>query len=658
MKRNKGLFAVLVLALLVGGILSGAGKMTVRGEEKEPFSIHAEMLPSDKETYDIRVTVENLGADWEGTVRLKMDEDYRRPSAYDTILSLARGSRKQFTVRVPRNSVESSEGDVTIGLFNKRNHKVAEKQFKRLLSEEMDALSMGILSDEYSTLTYLDMGGQTLYYYGTYYPIRLVELHQDDLTDSLDGLTFLVIDQYHTDVLTQEQLQEIENWNDGGGVLIIGTGTYGEDTLGGFEDSYLEAGCTGVYKPDDVAQYGAGSYADMSLLPLAKLQVAGYDQNYYTGSFSMSVGDGSVSILPYALTQLGCVDADFYLADTQEGFVQQILEEASCYAASRYAAAFSGSAQNLSYTIRRMLGVLGNSNSRLQFGVLKAVIVLYVILVGPVLYLVLKGMKKRELYWVAVPLMAFVGIGVIFLAGRGFEVVDTRVYSVTVEELSGGGDLKTYLYCYDAGHNEWGLRMAEGYEYAGTLENYSYYDTMHEDAYYYHIKKDGEVLSLGVNPDANFEDTYFYVGGAGDSPKMDGTVRAENITADWMGIDGTITNETDRDFVYFAVIVGDRLYLYHDLPAGESCRLREKAVFYEDNGDIRNNYQYHLLNDSYEEGDREKTGALAALGIGICAADARMDHDTVMVIGVTDDWPKTVDDTCSETSYGCLYRVW
>jgi len=164
------------------------------------FVIEAEMLPSGEETYDIQLNVENLGTDWEGTVRVIVDESYNRPSAYDTAISLPQGSEKQFVVKVPEDSVEETDGTVWVSLWNKKNKKVAEREIKRLLLEEAECLTLGILSDEYSSLTYLDMGGETFYFGGDEYPIRLEELKQGSLTDRLEAVDFVVIDTYNTDI--------------------------------------------------------------------------------------------------------------------------------------------------------------------------------------------------------------------------------------------------------------------------------------------------------------------------------------------------------------------------------------------------------------------------------------------------------------------------
>ena len=49
---------------------------------------------------------------------------------------------------------------------------------------------------------------------------------------------------------------------------------------------------------------------------------------------------------------------------------------------------------------------------------------------------------------------------------------------------------------------------------------------------------------------------------------------------------------------------------------------------------------------------------IAALGTGICEMYTREAYTGgVMIIGVTKDWDKTVDDACNETAFGCLYTV-
>ena len=650
--RNRGLLVILALLVLMGSLFWRDTAMAVRAEAERAFSIEAEMMPSDRETYNIKLTIENLGTDWEGTVRVFVDESYRVSTAYDTVLTLPQGSRKQFVTKVPVNSIDDTNGTVRVILLDNKSKEVAKKEFNRLLAGEMTALNMGILSDSYSSLTYLDMGGDKIYFYNDIYPIRLIELRQDNLVELVDTLTFLVIDQYHTDVLTEEEREAIALWVDNGGVLVVGTGAYAEDTLSGLDINSMGMHLGEVYGPGEIENFNASQYLNWSALTLAELS-GSFFADYYTAGWYQSEGNGSVGIVPYSFTELGSADS-FYEDYAREDFVHQIFENASSNASSRYSN--QGYYESSSYQIQRMLSALGNSNSVLNFGVLKWIVILYVIFVGPILYLILRFLKKREMYWFAVPVTALLGIILVFLAGRGFEVVSAKVYSVTLRNLSEDENDRSYLYCYDAGHREWRLRMSGEIDYAGPMRlSYRYSDSDDGTNYYYHIGREDDMFSIGIKPSSSFEDSYFLVGKTGG--KEEGRLFAQNIKRDFTGISGNIVNETNRDMPYFAVICNGALYVYENLPAGSTFTLQGATTLYESTQTYYNDYIYNLLSDTYEAREYGKVSALSALGVGICEVNSANMNNEVIVVGLVEDWTKMVDDDCSEISYGCLYSV-
>lgn len=659
--KNRGALTALTIAILLVSMFHKDMAITVYAEPESAFTIEAELLPGEKETYDIRLTVENLGSDWEGAVRLTVNDGYRKPSAYDTALSLPQGSRKQFVVKVPMGSFDNTDGTVIVTLLNRDDKVAAVKEFKRFLTGQMKSLSMGILSDAYADLTYLDMGGEEIYFYNDYYPIRLVELQQGNLEDELDGLTFLVIDKYNTGILTSDELTAIESWILGGGILILGTGPYAEDTLSGFEDSYLGVAYREADVSNGVPYYGED--IDWSQLTTVELlnSTAGYStsyNDYYLGAFFGSMGDGGVCALSYSLVELGKADG-FYVYTTQEEFVMRFLENACGYARSRYSS--SSYYNDYNYSIRNMLGVLGNSNSVLNFGILKGIVVVYVIFAGPLLYLILRSLRRRELYWIVVPVTAVLGIALIFFAGRGFEVVTTKVYSVTVKDLSDSGKTATYMHCYDANRSEWDLRLADDCEYAGPLYNSAY--GSNDDSYYYHFKREGDILFVGINPDTNFEDSYFYLSRPEGGRQVEGSLLLRNLaingsgSGSGSGLEGRVVNDTDQDLEYFAVIRNDSMYVFGDLPAGEVCDLKKTVPLYYTSGYYYGLYMYDFLDDFYDDGDYERVSVLSALGVGIYSVSRELETNEFAVIGVINNWENIINDDCSEISYGCLYSV-
>lgn len=667
---------LLVFGILFCGVCMGRAGMPVRAEtiagmqtdvqedvqpDMQTFIIDAQMLPSDQSAYEIQLKVENQGQDWEGTVRLMLTGDYGRPinCAYDTELSLPQGSTKQFVVGIPKDSIDRTDVVVQITLLDKNAVTVAKKEFERLLQTRADALYMGILSDEYRSLTYLDMGGTEFDYNGKNYPIRLVELDQDKLEDSLDALNFLVIDSYNTGVLSDKALESIMQWMDNGGMLIIGTGSRAEEVLAGFDE--LEVQCIKVDDPGE-GTYDSIDYVDVSQLHMAELvDVNGtYKTGYDIYELISSWGSGAVGFLPYSLAEAAQTNAagDY---EQQKSFVEAMLRRVSNYSNPGSESGYTNNYDNM-VLFQRLCRVLGNG--RLQFGVLKLIVILYVIFAGPILYLILRFAKKRELYWIAVPATTLVGIFLMYWAGRGFEVVSTRVYSVTIEDLSDGGDARTYLHCYDAGHKEWELRLAEGYEYAGLAANIggpAYYGSS-DDSYYYHIRKEGDRLFFGLNPAIGFEDGYFQAGIVREPEegeiysdlKLD-----EQADGQWV-IGGTVTNATKWDFKYFAVYMGDDLFVYKDLPAGSAVKLKETEIVYDNDGGYHGGvkgYCYGFLQQIQGSEVEKDADILTALGMGLSLAYSKEDPYAAVIVGVTEDWDKAVDDNCSEVSYGCLYAV-
>lgn len=663
------LAAAAVLFLCLG---SGKAMATPATPSEFVFDMEAEVMPGgDGSTYDVRVTVGNGGADWEGTVRLTVENRYFQSCAYDTELSLPAGSTKQFTVRIPVDSLEERRSSVYLSLLDRNGREVANQGYKGLLADKADALLMGILSDDYTALTYLDAGGQELYYYSDNYPLKLVELNQDNLAENLESLTFLVIDRYSTEVLADEQLEGIRGWNENGGILLLGTGTYAGDTLGGI-GGYAGVESLAVYPPGEYrpsvggngtggamgnpANNGIGSNVDMDKLALAALKTVQPDFNvaYYSGGYVRSAGDGVVGVVPYSLAELGALDADAFDVQGRQYCVFALLDEISSYSRIRYST--NTGYYDVDYQRNRLFGILSNNGAALNFGILRVIVVLYVIFVGPVLYLILKLLKKRELYWAAVPVSALLGIVLVYAAGRGFEVKDTRVFSVSVEGLSGTGMKKTYLECYDAGHSEWQLKLSGDYEYAGPLDVSYYYGN---DLYRQRIRKDGGDLYFGVNPTSSFENSTFIAGGKNTGAR--GSVRLQDIEGNnRQELAGTVANDTETDFRCFVMIVDEVMFVYGGLPAGESRKLEDLPLIYsgppnyEDYGDYVSALRSFYDRDRYS---KEELDALAALGIGICGMAKEAVGADVFFMGVTDNYERAVDDVCSETSYGCLYAV-
>lgn len=658
-----------VLLFLAFLVCSCAVSMTAHADG-QAFNIEAEMLPSSENTYNVRLTVENTGEDWEGTVRMTVigingpDTD----CVYDTAVTLPQGSTKQFTVSVPKESILYINREVRVALLDKNSEPDAFMVFENFFRiNDEKTLTIGILSDDYAALTYL--GGLKIDLYNYEYLVKLEKIDKDSLSDSLNTLDYLIVDTYDTGILTDNEINDIEQWTSDGGVLIVGTGSYAEDTLRGF--SHLGIDCKEIYSPGENTQSYSSQLVDWQKLNMAELIDLGsqyYDNDPY-GSLLLEKpeGDGAVGILPYSLSELGKLDESDYpyrysnsdreFSD-REFFVYIILYKMGMAAESlnSSSALYLYNKFDTSYNMRRLLGILGNSSNILNFGVLKFISIVYVIFAGPILYMILRFKRKNNLYWAAVPVAALVGIILIFFAGRGFETVNTRVYSVTVYNLSDKRDCRTYMHCYDAGHDEWILRLAEGYEYAGPKLN-SVYSVPDYDKYYYHVIKEGERLFFGVKPASGFEDGYFCAGGTADAQKTSGSIDISQVQGELYDISGTVINNTGYDFEYFAVLEDESAQVYKGIPAGGTSSLPEAEILFFAES-MLSQHDFSYITEAKKYAKTEDIDAIVALGVGIDLAYEQAAPDEIAVIGVVKDWDKAVDDDCSETSYACFYTLY
>lgn len=632
------------------------GTMVVHAADYD-FDVDVELMPANEETYDFRIAVSNEGADWEGVVRVTYMEAYgRTPTAYDTVISLPEGSEKQFDIKIPMNNIDQIDGDLKIVFLDKKGKECDEFLFRNILRQGEDSLRMGILSDHYDALTSLDMGGASFYYYGYEYPIKLQELNQDNLLTHLDTLEFLVIDTYDTSVLSEDVVDAIEKWNTSGGVLVIGTGEYAEQTLALFENSYLEVEPNVVYEPELAPSYDALDYVDWSMLHIAEFWSSSeYYESYPFKILLRSYGTGAIGVLPFSLTEVMDLDNSFYKSTDRQGFLLHMTDVIASESDRRYNS--NNNYYNTSQ-MTRMLRMISKANTNLNFGALKAVIIVYVIFVGPVLYILLRILKKREWYWVAVPVTTVLGIVVVFFAGRGFEVRNTQVYSVTTQDLSGKEEEEGFLYCFDAGNREWSLELEGEYDYIAPHNSYSYND----EAYYYHITQEGDKSFVGIKPDTNFEDAFFITHKAAGSGTLEGTIRIDYVST--LGsLQGSITNNTEKDFKYFSVMIGESLYVFEGLEAGETAGLtKKKCVFGASQYDVWHDYMFEV-NNMMDDETPENISALSALGVGMAGIRYKENasvtdlSDSVVVMGVIENWDVIADEDCTERSYGCVYVI-
>ncbi len=616
--------------------------------------------------YVMQVTVENSGEDFTGTVQVIFGSSYDN-CAYNTEMVLPSQGKKQFTITVPERAMDTVYGLCVVNFLDEDEELLQAIQLKDVLGDMSSGIAVGILSDNYSGLTYMDARGETLYNRGMEYPLNLIELNNDNLAGYLDGLYFLIIDQFNTASLSREDIQAIQDWVAAGGWLIIGTGAYAEQTLSGFDDTFLDVEVTGISEPGeenqlatDADQYGYYyNYRDVGI-DFTQMAAADLDYNKMAAYGAVSEGmenpavcfsveDGAVSLFYISLGEKELRKLEDYMI---LNIYQELMYNSNSYQAFR-------GTSDMEYTGQRAMAFIDSRNSGVDFTWLEVLIVIYVVLVGPVLYLILRKAKKNEWYWVAAPALGILFIAGVYFFGQSIRVKETKAYSVTVQQVD-GNQADTYFLAYHSGVKPWVMRLDEAYEVAGPgFQGYSYYNNNSGVAdYHYIVNSDGRGLSVGIKPRGNFENAFLY---AGRRTEGKGTFTGRDLEDTGRDISGTVTNETDCDLAYMAVWSETYIMVLSDVKAGETLDLKQADAdgrcVYQDpvNASHFDRLLYNMV--GIYENDREyDRDGMAALLIGLGVAEGKKPQGShIIIAGVAEDYDKAVADKCNEVSFGCFY---
>lgn len=671
-RRITVVYAMLLCIVL---LLSAWGKCVALAAEEETdgsnFFGDVELLKQEDSNYVMQVTVVNRGKDFTGTVQVIFGGSIARNCAYNTEITLPSQGKKQFTITVPERAVETVKGLCSLNFLNEKGEVIQNIPLRNVFGGLASGVTVGILSDDYSQLSYLDARGLNLDVRGVDYPLQLIELSGENLRTYLDGLYFLVIDQFDTSTLGQENIQAIQEWVIGGGWLILGTGAYAQQTLSGFDADFLDLQLIGISEPgeenilsDNAQRYSYYYSYEVEGIEFEEMAVAEFDLDdlYARGGFESSQNPAILLSDPYGsggVTVYFCSLGDEEMHKLPNYMILTMFEEVMEQLSSSN---FQGNS-DMQEIGQRALANIDNKNTNVDFTLLKVLIAVYVVLVGPVLYLVLRRYRKSEWYWLGVPALGLVFIAGVSLFGQGARVNGIRAYSVTVQRTD-SSRMDTFLLAYRSGTRPWEVKLADAYDVAGPgFGGYYYRASSNASDYYYSVSNGSQGLSVGIKPGENFESGYLYAGGRAEKK---GTFTADALHEEILygGLGGTITNDTGYDLAYMAVWHEDNLMIYADVKAGETLDLQQA---YEDNryvyrdtaaSDVRDLSYSSLYYRSYATKTDYQQDDVAALTIGLgMAREARMlGDDCALIAGVVKHYDRAVAEKCNEIAYGCLYN--
>ena len=407
------------VAMEVSSIYGGIGKMGVH--VPVTVSLYGQSAKPFEGTVLVR-TLEN-GAE-EG------EEIYE----YQYPVHVSVAETKEIKLFVPLGQKSSR---IHVLLHNDAGEEVAAEMIKFEISRDTGRLLVGVLSEKPETVGYLDGASME---YGMVNSV-LVAMDENEFPEDergLELLDMLIINRFETEKLSMEQIDSILKWVRDGGTLLFGTGTWADDTLAAFRDEW-KIRTTGDVTFERISlgmefAENAPGESEVGLLCAeidVKDGISAVESDGVTLLTKISYGSGKVGIYCYDLGEL----MDF--AEKNPSYAVKMFSDVLDEEQISNVYYYSSHGSEQEYWKSHSLVNTGSAEKLPDLPVYAVVILVYLILIGPGFYLILRKRDMSRYYSTSVLIAAGIASVIIYLLGTGTRFTSQFLTVASILEVDG-----------------------------------------------------------------------------------------------------------------------------------------------------------------------------------------------------------------------------
>jgi hypothetical protein len=342
-------------------------------------------------------------------------------ATYQTPISLASGATKHVRTYV----TQDVPGTVAVRVV--QNGQVVASQ-ESSVSNTYSSLMAGVISDQPSALDSLAIVRSGL----SPLVVHLIPAELSDSAPVLRAFDLLAVDDFATDTLTGAQRNALTDYVMQGGALLLGTGGSWHKTVAGLPAALLPMQVTGSTVLTSSSALGPGQVeiATGAVTAGSTVWLAEGGMPLLVESL---VGGGVVEMATFDWTQDSITAWSGTAALLRQALVRSTYGNSNGNSPGGPVMTKFGSSTSIANKGGALTNVLGNlpSLGLPAWWLIGALVLVYVLLVGPVNYFVLRALNRRALAWITVPAIALVGS-----AGAYGASVATKGTAVLANEIA------------------------------------------------------------------------------------------------------------------------------------------------------------------------------------------------------------------------------
>ena len=538
----------------------------------------------------IWVELENAGPDLETELRVRVPGRLGGASAttFAAAAPLPTGSRKRIPVYVlPNNFSHALEVQLVAG------DEVLHSQEVPVNAQPNVNYLVGLVAPERGALSFI--AGVPLP--GQERPKTLIDLSPADLPERAEGLRsfdVLILNDVDTSSLTPGQKAALEAWVRQGGRLVIGGGVGAMSTASGMPDSLLPFVPRGVVEIDALPGLAEFTGSEAIRVPGPFVVASGDEGSGHTLAAQnglplvreRSVGGGTVDFITL---DLAAVPFDAWAGTTV--FWERLLSPDAAYPdwLPRDISARQMNAGQMTYALSRLPAL--ELPSIRGLGLLLA---LYVVLVGPINYFVLRWRKRLHWAWITVPLITVTFSAGAFGLGYAFRGTDLILNKIAVIGLRSDdtAHVTSYLGLFSPARQSYEIEVSGGSLLSPLNPDYNPWGSGA-------VSPGGELVFVqgepgqvrGLNVNQWSMQTFMTEGMRADVGHIEGDLQVEDDV-----LVGTLRNETAYRLTDTVLVLGNRFVRLGNLGPGEATSVRMDGLDFSDRG-FSEPLSYQLFQD-------------------------------------------------------------
>lgn len=526
------------------------------------------------------------------------------PGKYDIYYSpieLAANSAKEVKFNINLSTIRSV---YTIKLVNEKGNTIASKNFNVKVLDPNTSI-MAVLSDNMAYLEYLkniEFSDNSTYTGADLN--KLITFDSDTFPESkyvLQNFKILLIDDFNTSILNENQIKAINDWVEAGGMLILGTGINASKTLSGLE-SIFSFTIAGNEQVSGNLLFSEMNSINNTISINGNIDIASI---YLDNSESVIRNTEGIDVTSLIRKEKGIIvihnfdlalspisdtpDIFQYLKEVYLNVNPELFTEAYYYEDYDSQNNFN----TLRWASRRIRGIKSIGLNIIVFS-----LILYIIAI-PITYIILKKMDKREKGWITLPIMSFVFMILIFGISRNSFYKNSIINTTSVINTQSGLGIGNAQFCIAVRSPKKGdikVSIDDDLELNNFEDNYYYYYGNYDENDKCSKKiLSGEKAEVIFSDNMSWNTNYIY---ANKDLKINDGITL-NLILENNRLKGTIKNGTGKNLYDAVLLVGNKITDFESIEKDE-----EIEVDLDLSTDINNttNYRrYNLVNNYFAD---------------------------------------------------------